>query len=88
MNFNNIRIGDVMYEPSITYCQVIRHEIKDIYLERNGTSLKTIVVTSSDKSQKNVISPPMLMRYLRTEEEAWVVLKMKLGRIKHGNRTI
>lgn len=46
---NEIRIGDVLYEPSIMYKRVIEHKIVDMYLEAHIyiSGWGTIVVTES-----------------------------------------
>jgi hypothetical protein len=44
---NEIRIGDVLYEPSVTYKRVIEHKIVDMYLEAFISGWGTIVVTES-----------------------------------------
>lgn len=44
---NEIRIGDVLYEPSVMYKRVIEHKIVDMYLEAYISGWGTIVVTES-----------------------------------------
>lgn len=44
---NKIRIGDVLYEPSIMYKRVIEHKIVDMYLEDYIFGWDVIVVTES-----------------------------------------
>lgn len=44
---NKIRIGDVLYEPSVMYKRVIEHKIVDMYLEAYISGWGTIVVTES-----------------------------------------
>ena len=47
MNKNEIRIGNVLYEPSIMYNRVIEHRIVDMYMEKYISGWGTIVVTES-----------------------------------------
>ena len=47
MNKNEIRIGDVLYEPSIMYKKVVEHKIVDMYLEKYVSGWGPIVVTES-----------------------------------------
>ena len=47
MNKNEIRIGDVLYGPSITCNRVIEHKIVDMYMEQSISGWGTIITTES-----------------------------------------
>lgn len=42
-----IQIGDILYEPSIMYGKVIKHEVIDCFVEDYISGYKTIFVTKS-----------------------------------------
>lgn len=44
---NQIRIGDLLYEPSIMYKRVIEHKVVDMYMEQYISGWGTIIVTES-----------------------------------------
>ena len=44
---NEIRIGDVLYEPSVMYNRVIEHRIVDMYMEKYISGWGTIIITES-----------------------------------------
>lgn len=43
-----IRVGDVLYEPSVSYGRVIKHRIIAIFMEEYLSGWKTMIVTDSD----------------------------------------
>lgn len=42
-----IRVGDVLYEPSVSYGRVIKHRITAIFMEKYLSGWKTMIVTDS-----------------------------------------
>ena len=69
MNKNKIRIGDVLYEPSVSYNRVIEHKIVDMYIENYISGWKTIVVTESYLGKQNNFATDVLY-WCSTEEDA------------------
>lgn len=78
---NDIKIGDVLYEPSITYGRVITHEILSIYFEAHVSDWKTIVVTDSSLGMQHILSNDVL-RWCFTKEEAEKELAKKMHKVK------
>lgn len=50
---NEIRIGDVLYEPSIMYNRVIEHKIVDMHMEKYISGWGTIITTESQLGRNN-----------------------------------
>lgn len=70
MNKNEIRIGDVLYEPSIMYKKAIEHKIVDMYLEKYVSGWGTIVVTESYLGRRSSHFASDVTRWCLTKEEA------------------
>lgn len=69
MNKNEIRIGDVLYEPSIMYKKVIEHKIVDIHMEKYLSVWGTIVVTESYFGRNSKFASDVIHWY-PTKEDA------------------
>lgn len=69
MNKNEIRIGDVLYEPSIMYKKVIEHKIVDMYLEKYVSGWGPIVITKSYLGRNSHFASDVT-RWCLTKEEA------------------
>lgn len=76
---NEIRIGDVLYEPSIMYKRVIEHKIVDMYLEAYISGWGTIVVTESYMGRGKKFASDIKIPVFN-KEDAEYVLARRLGR--------
>ena len=77
MNKNEIRIGDVFYEPSTMYKKVIEHKIVDMYLEAYISGWKTIITTESWLGKNNQFASDVT-NWCLTKEEAQKVLDKRI----------
>lgn len=66
---NQIRIGDVLYEPSIMHRRVIEHKVVDMYMEKYISSWETIIVTETYLGQDSKFASD-ITKWYPTKEEA------------------
>ena len=76
---NEIRIGDVLYEPSVMYKRVIEHKIVDMYLEASISGWGTIVVTESYMGQGKKFASD-IKNWCFNKVDAELALARRLGR--------
>lgn len=74
---NKIRIGDVLYEPSIIYKRVIEHKIVDMYLEACISGWGTIITTESQLGKNNRFASDVT-NWCLTKEEALKALDKRI----------
>ena len=77
---NEIRIGDVLYEPSVMYKRVIEHKIVDMYLEAYISGWGTIVVTESYMGRGKKFASD-IKNWHFNKEDAELALARRLGSI-------
>lgn len=73
MNKNEIRIGNVLYEPSIMYNRVIEHRIVDMYMEKYISGWGTIITTESQLGRNNRFASDVT-HWKLTQEDAQKVI--------------
>lgn len=66
---NQIRIGDLLYEPSIMYKRVIEHKVVDMYMEQYISGWGTIIVTESYLGRASKFASD-IKKWYPTKEEA------------------
>lgn len=66
---NQIRIGDLLYEPSIMYKRVIEHKVVDMYMEQYISGWGTIIVTESYLGRASKFASD-ITKWYPTKEEA------------------
>lgn len=76
-----IKIGDVLYEPSIMYDKVIKHRIVSMFMEEYVSGWKTMIVTESYLGLETKFSTDVT-KWFDTFEEAKENLK------KHHRKTL
>ena len=77
MNKNEIRIGDVLYEPSTMYKKVIEHKIVDVYMEQYISGWMTIITTESWLGKNNRFASDVT-NWCLTKEEALKALNKRI----------
>lgn len=75
MNKNEIRIGDVLYEPSIMYNRVIEHRIVDMYMEKYISGWGTIITTESWLGRNSRFASDVIHWHLTKEDAQKVIDK-------------
>lgn len=65
---NEIRIGDVLYEPSTMYQKVIEHKIVDIYMNKFTSGWGTIITTESWLGRNRRYASSVKYWYLTKED--------------------
>lgn len=83
MNKNEIRIGDVLYEPSIMYNRVIEHRIVDMYMERYISGWGTIITTESWLGRSDRFASDVTHWHL-TKEDAQKVVDKRMKAFERG----
>ena len=73
MNKNEIRIGDVFYEPSIMCNRVIEHKIVDLYMEKYISGWGTIITTESQLGRNSRFASDVT-HWKLTQEDAQKVI--------------
>lgn len=80
MNKNEIRIGDVLYEPSIMCNRVIEHKIVDLYMDKYISGWGPIITTESQLG-RNIRFASDVTHWRLTKEDAELALTKRLGSI-------
>ena len=78
MNKNEIRIGDVLYEPSIMYNRVIEHKIVDMHMEKYISGWGTIITTESQLLGRNNRFASDVTHWKLTQEDAQKVINKRM----------
>lgn len=69
MNKNEIRIGDVLYEPSIMCNRVIEHKIVDLYMDKYISGWGPIITTESQLGRNSRFASD-ITHWCLTKEDA------------------